>query len=199
MLNDYKNTQCSTKTYALWLPNANPLQPRPWLLRLSSHNYYVVESKDAEFVDVRDMAGNRLRVGRAVVVDECLTTHQFFEERKVTRTELSHILQNIGHAVFRVTFKKQATPEFIAAGLDSEDVSTNPKRLKVIKKKLEGEERVLHGRLHRTKENDADVEFGRIKVVDLEVASSGSNAYALRLVDTRSITELVVEGVRYYV
>ena len=166
---------------------------------LSSHNYYVVDSVDKDVVVVRDMSGERVSIGVAVVRAECLASHQFFEDRKVTRTELSHILQNIGHAVFRVTFKKQATADSVAAGLDSEDVSTTAKRLKVIKKRLEGQERVLHGRLHRTTENDPDVEFGRIKVVDLEVASSSSSACAFRLVDTRSITELVVEGVRYYV
>jgi hypothetical protein len=78
-------------------------------------------------------------------------------------------------------------------------VSTPAKRLRAIRKGMEGEIRVLHGRLHRTRENDPDVEFGRIKVVDLEVASARTNRPAFRLVDTRSITELVVEGVLYHV
>jgi hypothetical protein len=166
---------------------------------LSSHNYYVVEGADDSSLHVRDMEGERLRIAFDIVTKECLSSDLIDREKKVTRTELSHVIQSIGHAAFRVTFKKQPTADNLAAGLDAEDTSTPAKRLRVLKKLLEGEERVLHGRIHRTADNDPDVEFGRIRVVDLAAASAATGRPAFRLVDTRSISELIVEGTRYYV
>ena len=40
------------------------------------------------------------------------------------------------------------------------------------------------------------LQLGRYKVVDLEASEPGKPAQ--RLVDTRTVTEVVVEGVRYY-
>ena len=162
---------------------------------LSSHNYYIVVGSDGTHLHVKDMDGVEIAISNDLVDSECLSSHQYTTQSKVTRTELSHIIQNIGHAVFRVTFCKQPTAATISEGLEKEDVSTPAKRIKVIHKLLEGETRVMHGRLYRTPENDGD--FGRIKVIDLEASKPGMPAH--RLVDTRTISELIVEGVRYYV
>jgi hypothetical protein len=62
---------------------------------------------------------------------------------------------------------------------------------------MEGEKRVMHARLWRGVEDDVEMELGRYKVVDLEKSEPGKPA--MRLVDTRTVTELVFEGVRYHV
>ena len=55
----------------------------------------------------------------------------------------------------------------------------------------------MHAKLKRSFEDDVEMELGRYRVVDLEKSEPGKPAP--RLVDTRTVSELVVEGVRYYV
>lgn len=59
----------------------------------------------------------------------------------------------------------------------------------------------MHARLHRTEEFDAAQELGRYRVIDLEALDkNGGNLNAsMRLIDTRTCEELVVDNVRYYV
>ena len=57
---------------------------------------------------------------------------------------------------------------------------------------MEGEERVMHCKLQRSVEDDPQMELGRYKVIDLE--NSKPNQPAMRLVDTRTIKWLVVDG-----
>lgn len=79
-------------------------------------------------------------------------------------------------------------------------MSTKAKRRKVVKEAMKGETRVMHARLHRTDDFDAAMELGRYRVVDLdELIKHGDEKRALRMVDTRTISELIVDGVRYYV
>ena len=109
-------------------------------------------------------------------------------------------LETIGHAAFKVTFKKQVATNDVADGLDGADVSTQAKRRKVIKQLMEGAERVMHARMARTADDDSALELGRYKVLDLdELFKHNDEKRAMRLVDTRTITELVVDNVRYYV
>lgn len=66
---------------------------------------------------------------------------------------------------------------------------------------MEGEERVMHARLHRTEEFDASMELGRYRVIDLdELLKNGDSDKnvnkAFRLSDTRTITELIVDNKR---
>jgi hypothetical protein len=71
---------------------------------------------------------------------------------------------------------------------------------KVVKNLMEGEERVIHARLHRTEDFDASMELGRYRVIDLdELFKHGEDKRAFRLIDTRTITELIVDNELYYV
>ena len=85
----------------------------------------------------------------------------------------------------------------VADGLADADLGTQAKRRKVVKALMEGEQRVMHARLWRSAEDDVEMELGRYKVVDLEASKPGKPAQ--RLVDTRTISELVVEGIKYTV
>ena len=152
---------------------------------------------DAHNIYVKDMEGGPVQISISIVENESTCSDQFTVAKKVTRTELSHIIQNIGHAVFRVTFNKKPTAEGMVTAYEAEDTSTTAKKIKVMKSLIDGELRVLHGRLHRTKEYETSVEVGRIAVIDLKESVPGNAAF--RLVDTRAITELIVEGKRYFV
>lgn len=54
----------------------------------------------------------------------------------------------------------------------------------------------MHAKLYRSDEDDAQLELGRYRVVDMEASKPGSPA--IRMVDTRTVTEVVAEGIRYY-
>ena len=160
-------------------------------------NYYKVEHIDDGYVHVVDEKGNRLRISKGIVNDSMHSTNQFSKSEKVTRTRLAQIMEGLGHAAFCVTFQKQVTPTAVADDLEGKDVSTKAKRRKVVNELMKGERRVMHAKLKRSFEDDVEMELGRYRVVDLEKSEPGKPAP--RLVDTRTVSELVVEGVRYYV
>lgn len=165
--------------------------------RLALFNYYTVTDIDKEYVHCTDDNGQGVRIGRSIVNHSMVSTTQYTQEEKVSRTRLALLIEGLGHAPFRITFNKQVQSTAVADGLAGEDLSTQPKRRKLLKTLMEGEERVMHARLWRSREDDPEMELGRYKVVDLEKSTPGKPAQ--RLVDTRTIKEVIVEGVRYYV
>jgi hypothetical protein len=165
--------------------------------RLALFTYYVVTKTDKDNIYVTDQQGQQLRISAKIVDDSMVSTSQFTEVKKVTKTQLAVIMEGLGHSCFRVTFHKQVVANSVADGLNGEDISTSAKRRKIVQTLMKGEARVMHARLWRGKEDDVEMELGRYKVVDLEASVPGKPAQ--RLVDTRTITELIVEGIRYYV
>ena len=165
--------------------------------RLAMHNYYTVTKIDPEYIHCTDHNGQCVRIGRGIVADAMTSTSQFTREEKVTKTRLALLMEQLGHASFQVTFKKQVLANNVADGLDGQDLGSQAKRRKLVKTLMDGEKRVMHARLWRGTEDDVEMELGRYKVVDLEKSEPGKPA--MRLVDTRTVTELVVDGVRYYV
>lgn len=166
--------------------------------RLALFSYYKVDKIDSEYVHCTDENGQGVRIGKAIVNNSCVSTTQYpLGEVKVTRTALALRMESLGHSPFCVTFSKQPQSNVVADGLSDADLTSQAKRRKVVKALMEGEERVMHARLWRSHEDDVEMEQGRYKVVDLE--KSEPNKPAQRLVDTRTIKELVVDGTRYYV
>ena len=162
--------------------------------------HYKVTAVDDGYVHTTsDVAGDSA-IAVSLVQKSAFVTNQYAEEVKVTRTRLAQKIETLGHAAFRVTFRKQTTSTDVADGLLGADVSTQTKRRKIVKQLMEGEERVMHARLHRTEDFDAAMELGRYRVVDLEeLLKHGEEKRAHRMIDTRTVTELVVDNVRYYV
>jgi hypothetical protein len=169
---------------------------------LALFSYYRVTQVDAGFVHCTDLTnGQQVRIGRAIVDNGSVhSTQQHANEVKVTRTQLHGIMANVGHAAFKVTFNKQVAEAAVADALSGADLSTQAKRRKLVKHAMQGQQRVMHARMHRGGEPE---ELGRWKVVDLEAISdpsaSSDKALPVRVVDSRTITELVVEGTRYHV
>tara|TARA_B110000902_G_C14089508_1_gene506281 strand:+ start:279 stop:815 length:537 start_codon:yes stop_codon:yes gene_type:complete len=165
---------------------------------LTLFNYYTFDHMDEEgFAHVTDEKGNIIRIHGKIVEKSMDSTSQHVNEVKVTRTRLAQIMEGLGHAAFRVTFEKQVDPSAVADGLEDCDVSNKAKRRKLVAKLMKGETRVMHAKLLRSKEDDVQMELGRYKVIDLEAQAAGK--FCLRLVDTRTVSELVVEGTRYHV
>lgn len=168
---------------------------------LALFSYYKVTELDQGdgFISCVDTTnGKQIRIGKGIIDDGTVhSTQQFTDEVKVTRTRLHAIMAGIGHTAFRVTFGKQVTDNAVADALNNADISTQSKRRKLVKQAMRGEQRMMHARMCR---KDADVEeLGRWKVIDLEVENSMGTDKAVRVVDSRTITELIVEGTRYHV
>ena len=163
---------------------------------LALFNYYVATDIDSEYVHCKDQNGQAVRISRSIVDQSMTSTSQHTRSEKVTKTRLSQLICNAGHATFRVTFRKQVSHTGVADGLDGKDMSTSAKRRKVVKSLMEGEQRVMHCRLQRSEEDEVEMELGRYKVVDLQASVPGK--LAVRFVDTRTVSELVLEGVRYH-
>ena len=164
-------------------------------------SYHTVNKVDDEYVYVTTEGGTgQIRISRSIVRDSIFSTDQYAKEEKITRTMLAQKIEGLGHAAFRVSFKLQVASNDVADGLDNADMSTKTKRRKLIKELLDGKPRVMHARLFRTKDFDASMELGRYRVVDLDdLAKHGDEKRALRMVDTRTVTELVVDNIRYVV
>lgn len=166
---------------------------------LAMHNYYVVTRVDSDCIHCTDANGQAVKIGNAIVDEAMTSTTQYATEKKVTRTELAAMMAQLGHAAFSVTFRKQVSPTTVADGIDATELASASatKRRRIIKDLMAGEQRVMHCRLWRGVEDDVEMELGRYKVVDLETSKPGKPAQ--RLVDTRTVSELIVEGTRYYV
>lgn len=166
--------------------------------------HYEVTGVDGDDVHTFSDTAGKSTISRSLVEKSAFTTNQYVTEQKVTRTELAQKIETLGHAAFKVVFRKQVAANDIADGLVGADVTTQSKRRKVIKQLMEGEERVMHARLHRTEEFDASMELGRYRVIDLDEllkhGDDGNHTHkAFRMIDTRTVTELVVDNKRYYV
>ena len=110
---------------------------------------------------------------------------------------MAQIIEGVGHLPFQVCFLKKADAKSVADALDGADLSTQAKRRKLAKELLDGEERVMHAKLKRSAEDDTELELGRYKVIDLEKSTPGHPAF--RLVDTRTVNWVIVDGVKFVV
>ena len=162
--------------------------------------HYEVTGIEGDSVHTKSDTAGRSTISKGLVENSAYTTNQYVEVKKVTRTQLAQKIETLGHAAFKVIFKKQVAVNDVADGLSGADVTTQAKRRKVVKNLMEGEERVIHARLHRTEDFDASMELGRYRVIDLdELFKHGDESRAFRLIDTRTITELIVDNELYYV
>lgn len=164
---------------------------------------------EQQFYTVVKIAGNKAQLktlrGEMVVLDDkyietCLdSAHDYTKTENITRTEISKKFLTCTNIAFTVVFQKQVKDKDVIDDLEKLYPNTGKimskadyiKAVKAaIKKALEGETRILRG--YHTGEQD---EFGRISCVDMEIIT-GHNK---RLVDTRTISELIVKGIQYKV
>ena len=155
-------------------------------------SYYKFIEHDGTFTVFQDMQGKKVRISNDIVERSMVTTGQYGSEEKVTQTELAKKVQFMGQIPFQVKYKKKVDSNDVADALEDADMSSQAKRRKVVKKAMEGETRVMHAHLCKPGE---DHDFGRYKVNDLEQHAKGQ--YAVRQVDTRTIEEVIANGVKY--
>ncbi len=142
-------------------------------------------------VDTRD--GQRWAISKQVVARNAWHASHYTKTERASKQRIGDVLADAGDAVFTVQFRKQPTPQQIAAELaraDIEEITADAiERLALARKLLRGERRRLTGHLVRT-----DTRLGRYLVRDLNVRRPGSD---IRWIDGRTIEWLILKGVRY--
>ncbi len=158
---------------------------------LSRTSYMEVLSTNNVETEVTN-GSKRWYISNDILINECKSATWYNEEKFLSRSSICQILENTNGAVFSVTFNKQVTEEDLATKITQYIRSTEYKDIKELAKSLSvGEERTLIGYLVDTKQ-----EFGRYKVVDLELQFKGESQN-LRQVDSKTITELIFNGVKH--
>lgn len=140
----------------------------------------------------------------AELLEELTSTSQFNREYLVVPTTLSKMPEEfVGGQPFRVTFIKDVKPNDVADALAdrlAEAGESQAKRRKVMRDLMQGERRVMHAKLNLSAHGDVIMERGRYQVIDLDVERDQSKPgdKGLRWMDSRTITEIVVNGKRFY-
>ena|SRR3990167_11301498 len=168
---------------------------------LSETQYYQVVKKSGDKVQLVNDSGENIIVDKNYV-ENCLTSaNQFTEEKTVTKTEAANIFLSNPNVAMTVNFNKQVKDtevvKEIMEAYEGSSVKTMESAIKkAVKRALEGEERTMIGR-HSSSQD----EYGRVHFVDMSVTKDVSKSYDVRqrLVDTRTLNWLVVNGIKYTV
>lgn len=156
---------------------------------------------NGDLFEVENEAGFRWTIAKGIVAREFCFAGAHSRSEKVTVSAIERIFkEGIGSNVFTVTFTKKPDVGAGVAAVDGSgwDALNKTKRRKVIADVLTGASRTLIGRLNVDAYRAADSEpetLGRMKVVDLQVPAGERNE---RMIDLRTVTELIVGGVRYH-
>lgn len=158
-----------------------------------SRTSYIQVIDTGSSVRVKNTTGLTWGIENNILQNECKSANWFNKEEYISRTRICEILESTNGAVFSVTFNKQITRDDTTNYIKQYD----KKELNIDQftdAVSSGEERTLIGHLIDTKQ-----EFGRYKVIDLEIQFNDCKAHALRQVDSKTISELIFNGVKYKV
>lgn len=157
---------------------------------------------DGDSIEVENESGFRWTIGRIIVEREFAFAGKFTRSEKVSHTKLEEIFRHgVGSNVFQVKFTKKPDISDGVSAITAADWGSadERKRRRVVSDILKGEERTLIGRLninaYRSSSHETET-LGRMKVVDLMAPAGTHNE---RLVDMRTVSELIVDNVRYHV
>jgi hypothetical protein len=159
--------------------------------RLSRVSYMEVVGRSGSNFTVKNEEGMEWSIAGSLLQNEAYCASQYTAEREVSRTEMIEALESAGDSVFTVVFDKKISQKDIVETLQALDsVPTKKTDLnKLAKSMLAGSERRMVGYLAST-----EPKMGRSTVVDLEVPAT---EHRLRLVDHRTVKELILRNVRY--
>lgn len=177
--------------------NVNHIQVGEYL---SEIQYYKVVKVNPKTIQVISDKGRELIIDKELIYD-MYSASQYQTEKYVTRTEINHILANIGQQIFTVNFNKQVKSidikkKLLTAIKDEEGKPLSyeeiEKNLQKISKDLnKGEERTLIGYLL-----EINNEMGRSIAIDLEIEKKQNR---LRQIDHRTINYLIFKNTKYIV
>jgi len=172
--------------------------------KLSEVQYYSVEKVSGENLILINDKGGKIQVNKQYT-EQCLTSSdQVDEEKKLTRTDLATLFLSNPGVVMTVNYNKQVKTEDVKKEIVSLYPNKGGKLLSeadytkrvssILKNVVEGVERIIVGR-----HSGSQDEFGRVHFIDMEISPDPSKIYDVRqrLVDPRTITWLILKGVKY--
>lgn len=176
--------------------------------KLSETQFYSIKSINTDDVDLVNDFGEEIILTKEYVEQLLVSSDQFSETKKMSRTDMINLLQTSTNVIATVNFNKKVDEKEVLNQLNGLYPNTGGKILskvdfeKAVKKSLSdaltGEERTMVGRHYGRTD-----EFGRIKFIDMEaqggyddVKDSDSRQ---RLVDPRTINWFILRGVKYEV
>jgi len=171
--------------------DATAIRPGTMLSRIS-YMQVVGANPRRKTLTVRNQEGLQWDISENIIENEAFSADQFEETVKVSRTEMVEALENAGDSVFTIVFNKKVSEKAVreAIGLLADSADFSAKAIKATAKELlVGEERTLIGHMAST-----EPKMGRSQVVDLEKAPG---THRLRLVDHRTIKQLILRNVQY--
>lgn len=163
---------------------------------LSESQFYTVEKVVGDKVQLKPEGGESIVVDKNYAEGYLISGEQ--EDgtiEKITRTELAELLIKSPGVAMTVNYNKQVDPKDVAKEIMTAYENSTPKAVedavsKAVKKGLAGEERTMIG-YH----NGIQDEFGRVKFIDMKIATGIKN----RLVDPRTLNYLILKGIKYKV
>jgi len=174
--------------------------------KLSETQFYSVEQIKGNKVQVKNEDGE-LIVLPSDYVEKCLVSSDEVQTTKtMSRTDLTNLFLSASNVAMTVTYHKKVDEKEVEkqvaalypnkGGKILSEADFKKKVSALLKSALEGEERTMVGRHYGTQD-----EFGRVRFIDMEVAKDPAKEYDTRqrLVDTRTITCLILRGIKYCV
>ena len=159
--------------------------------RLSRLSYLEVINIDSRMAHVKNEEGKTWTIDLDIVEAECYSASHYDETKPVNRTELIEIFNGTEDNVYTVSFNKQPKVEDAFEAISNKGkLQTNAIIKKLLKEKMQGEERILTGYTIKR-----EIPWGRSMVVDLK-EPDGDN---IRQVDHRTLNWLICKNVRYVV
>lgn len=174
---------------------------------LSESQFYRVESLNGDIANLKNDKGNVYRIGRQIVEQDMHSASQFEKTEKVTQTEMIILAKSHARMAMTITFRKkidvnstaktlsEAVTKLVENSTLKELESILLKALKpTLKNAVEGELREIAGRHYGQFD-----EFGRLRFIDMEQEGVATDEFdkRQRLVDLRTISQLIVNQVRY--
>ena len=167
---------------------------------LSETQYYKVAKIKDNKVQLENDNGENIVVDSNYVEKFLTSSTQFLDTQKVNKTELAEIVLSNPRVAMTVSYHKQVdSKELLKRVNDIFHTKTNPTQTQIlvdiaVREGLKGEPRTMIGRHYGNLESN-----GRLKFIDMNEPLDKSKSYdiRIRLVDLRTVTEVIVHNTRY--
>jgi len=168
---------------------------------LSETTFYTVSKIKGDQAELKTSSGVDVVLDKGYIEGLLDSGDQFTKEEKISKTDAANLLLKSSGVVLTVNFNKQVKEADVVSEIIDAYENSTPKDFatklkKAVKKGLEGEPRTLRGYHYGNQD-----EYGRLHVYDLDIPLDPSKSYntSQRLIDTRTISWLIVRGVKYTV
>lgn len=174
--------------------------------KLSETQFYSVEKVAADRLIVKNETGEKIELPKKYVERCLVSSDEVASTTTMSRTDLVNLFLVSTNVILTVTYNKKVDEKEVKKTLHGLYPNKGGKILSeadyqkqvnnALKSALEGEERVMVGRHYGTTD-----EFGRVRFIDMEAAKDDTKDYDTRsrLVDPRTISCLILRGVKYCV